>query len=444
MSDDGLDIRRGGVVAVDTASLRHAASELGAIASRFDEASAHVRAAAWLLADLDTSVLGGVSSQSARLAEAAGGSGDASRELGRRLARTAAAYEYAELAARRAMLTDETARAACDARMAELRGEFPEIESDAGELALAHDLELPWSVIGQAAALGTLLLPGGGLFFGGFAWVLAAGIGRAGFGTVARDARLGGTPPAAFVVAQSRTQGTAVTGLAQAARRIPTSDGFRVEKYAMPDGSRQFVLYVAGTGASPVLDGSGNLTAYGGGASAGYEAARAALREAGAAPGDRVHAIGHSQGGMIVDRLALEGEYDVETVVTFGSPVQADVPESVLSVDVRHDDDPVAALDGRGFAAGVGSPDSIVVSRTADPVTSPLDLQLPAHHLTAYAETAAMLDASSDPRMHAVRAVFAELDGATSVETTVFSADRPEAAPQPAPRISPASSAVAG
>ena len=52
------------------------------------------------------------------------------------------------------------------------------------------------------------------------------------------------------------------------------------------------------------------------------------------------------------------------------------------------------------------------------------DTRLPAHRLTAYAETAALVDGSTDPRVDGLRGVFDELAGAESVEVTEYAATR--------------------
>jgi len=204
-----------------------------------------------------------------------------------------------------------------------------------------------------------------------------------------------------------------------------------VEKYTMPDGTRQFAVYIAGTqtptsgGADP-FDMQSNLELYGGQTAASYAVVVEALRAAGAGEGDAVHAFGHSQGAMVASRLATEGGFDTRTVVTFGSPVAADVGAGTLSVSVRHADDPVAALADGGMPAVVGAPGSFVAERVAHPRAHLGDLTLPSHHMTAYAETSAMLDASADPRVQPLRDVLGELGAAASVETTVWSARRDE------------------
>ena len=52
------------------------------------------------------------------------------------------------------------------------------------------------------------------------------------------------------------------------------------------------------------------------------------------------------------------------------------------------------------------------------------DYRLPAHGIDGYTETARLLDASTDPRMDAVRGLFDELGSAASVEITEYAAER--------------------
>jgi hypothetical protein len=260
---------------------------------------------------------------------------------------------------------------------------------------------------------------------GAVAWGFAAMVRRFGHASVPAASRLTGTREPVIVAEATRRAGTPVASLAQAVSRIPSKAAVRVERYAMPGGSRQFVVYIAGTGAGSAFDMGSNGKLYGGERSASYEAVREALTRSGAKPGDIVHEVGHSQGAMIAGRVALEGEYDVRTVVTAGSPIQAELPATVLSVELRHADDLVPVLADGGSAVGVGSPDSIIVERVADPAVSVRDLTLPAHGREAYEHTAALVDASTDPRVDAVRAVFGDLGRAESVEVTEYTAERP-------------------
>jgi len=278
----------------------------------------------------------------------------------------------------------------------------------------------------------------GGVALGGGAILASAATGIGGFGIVARDARLAGTAPAVTLipVAPSSVTPTAPAGLAGAAERIPR-DGdarVRVEKYTLADGTKQFAVYVAGmrsaqVGGDEPWDGQSNLELYSGQRSASYQATVEALEAAGAEPGDVVHAFGHSQGAMVVARLALEGGFDTRTLVTFGSPVDADAGPGTLSVSVRHTDDPVVALAGGGHLGAVGAEGSMVIEREAHPRVGPDDLLAPGHDLAGYAGTAALIDASSDPRVDAVRDVFSDLRHATDVEVLEFAAERGEPDP---------------
>ena len=92
---------------------------------------------------------------------------------------------------------------------------------------------------------------------------------------------------------------------------------------------------------------------------------------------------------------------------------------------LRHTDDPLAMLTGGGHEHTVGAPGSFVAHRVADPACGARTTSLlPAHDAAAYTETARMLDASTDPRMDAVRDLFDELGGAVSVEATEYGAER--------------------
>jgi len=128
---------------------------------------------------------------------------------------------------------------------------------------------------------------------------------------------------------------------------------------------------------------------------------------------------------MIAGLLAQGGEYDVRTVVTFGAPIEAELPDDVLGVSVRHTDDPVSSLAGGGLPQGTGAPGSMVIERVGDPAQGLQDLTLRAHLLTTYAETAALADSSDDPRIAALRERLAAPAGAVDVVATDYRARRP-------------------
>lgn len=466
--DDGLQIRSGGVVAVDTATL-------SATAIRFEAARDELAAIEETLRTLQTALRAmpehtdDARASASALSTKLGQAQAEAAEIAGALREAACAYEMVEIEAehRAAVLSGDTARAErLDARMTLL------VESHPGAwrvaLAAQFDRALLWpsELVRQATqwgvVVGSEIHDPGAVVAGAGAGLLtlggAAAVGLAGTGRLSRDARLFGTagavtitpvapaapgsaglsvarPPASAtgaVLASRSPASVAPQGLAAATERIPGSGGdarVRVERYTMPDGSRQYALYLAGMqsaaiGGADAWDNASNIDLFAGRMSDSYAATEAALAAAGAQPGDAVHVFGFSQGAMIGAHLALEGEYDTQTLVSLGSPVDADVGPGTLSVSVRHTDDPVVGLAGGGFAEPVGAPGSLVVERVSDPEAGLDEVRLPAHRLTAYVETAALVDASTDPRVEALRGVFAELGRAESVEVTEYAATR--------------------
>lgn len=437
-----LEIRGGGAVAVDTATLRAAAArytgagvELSFVLDRLGALSnmlLSVRDYAWAASSSTWTLC----LRLREVREAADGIAAALRE-------GAAMYELVELnVARRAAVLEGDAAAA--ARLARRLDDLRDRHPDAWPRALESEFERavmwPADLQRQATQLGVEaggLLSDPGAVIGGVAGGLvtlgtAAAVGVSGAGLVARDARLSGTagPVTVTPVAPARASG-APQGLADVAERMPGAGDarVRVERYAMADGSQRFAVYIAGmrsqgVGGDEPWDNRSNVELYTGRVSDSYAATEQALAAAGARPGDAVHVFGHSQGAMIGSRLALEGDYDTRTLVTFGSPVEADVGPSTLSVVVRHSDDPVAALAGGGHMASVGAPGSIVVERVHDPAAGWHDVPVPSHGMADYAETAALIDSSGDARVDALRQAFTELDGAVSVEATEYAAAR--------------------
>ncbi|MFT4230980.1 MAG: hypothetical protein QM602_11895, partial [Microbacterium sp.] len=258
--------------------------------------------------------------------------------------------------------------------------------------------------------------------------------GAVGAGRLGPDARLtGAAPPVRVspVAAASASSPAAPLTLAGGAARIPGGGAarVRVEKYTMRDGSRQFAVYVAGMqsmafGGDDPWDNESNVQLYRGETSASYAATVEALHAAGAGRGDVVHAFGFSQGGMITAHLALEGEFDVATLVSFGSPVEADAGAGTVSASIRHTDDPVAALAAGGQGGSVGAAGSFVAETSFDPATGVHDATIPAHRLDAYVETAARVADTGDPRVQALERSLAGLSEAVSVEATEYAATR--------------------
>ncbi|MBN9177426.1 MAG: hypothetical protein J0I43_08695 [Microbacterium sp.] len=422
-----LDIGSGGIVAVDTESLRAAAAALRALGAECDDIEAQLGAARR-----------GLGAHAVELAGASAAAQDAAAQVARiagDLDRMADVYEFVEVSAQ-----IELAGAAGDQDLANaLRGRILAlVAADPGLLAALAVETARW----RTAEPGALwrqndlpflpLAPGGDVTLLGLAGVLLSGAATTlGLGTVPRGTRLGG-PEAPVTVTRLGTSGGVVAppaSLADTVDRIPRGEGrVRVERYTMPDGSRRFAAYVAGTVTTTdrrePMDWWSNLALYGRGHAASEAAVAAALADAGARPGDSVELFGHSQGGMAASSLALSEEYDVPLLVTYGDPVQAEVGESTLSVAVRHLDDPVSALAGGGTAAGVGAAGSFVATRETPGTLATGQSPIDPHLLGAYRETATMLDASTDPRMGGVRERLAELAQAGSVEVFTYSATR--------------------
>ncbi|GAA5195470.1 hypothetical protein [Microbacterium jejuense] len=475
-SDGSLQITGGGAVSVDTETLRSTADRFAGARVELDGVRARLGSLANMLlgerryawdAALTASTL------DTRLLEAQTGAD----RIAASLLGAAAAYELVELDAQlhAARATgDPLLIESLEARRARVIAEYPDAAAQAFSAQYTFATEWRHEIVRQATRLG---VEGGDLV--GPPWAVAGGAalgaltfagtvitGLGGTGRLAPDARLAGragpvtvtpvpaaAPAGGIPVVPPGAAGPAAVGpsapspaapsatatsaavapqsLAAAASRVPGAGAsrVRVEKYTMPDGSRQAVVYIAGMqsqgfGGDEPWDNTSNLELYNGDMSDSYAATEAALAAAGVEPGDALHVVGFSQGGMIGAHLALEGDYDVQTLVSLGSPVDADVGSGTLSVSVRHSDDAVVALAGGGHGEAVGAPGSFVAERVYDPSSGLADATLPAHRLTAYVETAALVDASGDPRVAGVQAVFDGLGQAPKVEVTEYAAQR--------------------
>lgn len=449
MSDD-VQILGGGAVVVDTETLRRTAALFAAAQVELDGLLRRIGSVQLtLFHELGASgdAQGAVYNLWARMGQAIA----EATEIGERLTAAAAIYELVELNARHraALFSGDAAELSRIDRLRDaITAEYPGVMEHARGLEFERIVMWPGELTRQATELGfttgehlgerAAII--GGVTLGLSTLGLASIAGLSGQGLVARDARLSGSAPAvALTRVVPATTAAATTApvtsapatLAAAAARIP-NDGaarVRVERYAMRDGTRQFVVYVPGTQSMAVSgkdpwDNRSNAELYAGTKSASYVATERALAEAGARPGDIVHAIGHSQGGMIASHLALEGGYDTRTLIAIGSPVEADVGRETLSIGIRHTDDPAAALAGGGHLGSVGAPGSFVAERVADPAVGAHDIGLPSHGLRAYIETAAIVDASGDPRVAAVHDVLAQLGEAESIDVVEFAATR--------------------
>ncbi|HLP22581.1 MAG TPA: hypothetical protein VK139_00880 [Microbacteriaceae bacterium] len=181
-------------------------------------------------------------------------------------------------------------------------------------------------------------------------------------------------------------------GLADVARRIPQGgEQVRIERYADASGPR-YVVYVKGTDpeASPEqpMSVASNAPAVAGQFGESQAAVEEAMRREGIRPGDRVLFVGHSQGALVVERVANTQMYAVDGVVTFGGPLGTAHPKAPTFA-IEHNEDLVPALAGQTEPS-----DRLVTVRTPFPEARATRDPLTAHEMSGYIATAEALDRS--------------------------------------------------
>lgn len=204
-----------------------------------------------------------------------------------------------------------------------------------------------------------------------------------------------------------------------------------VREVRHPDGTRSWVVQIPGTQDwSPVrgtsaldLTSSARLMAHD--HSQLLDCVAAALEAAGAGPAEDVMLTGHSLGGIAAASLAADtgftSRFHVTSVVTAGSPIaRIDVPASVTVLSLEHEQDVVPMLDGRrnedsaawvtvrrDLAGGDGS-----VGGSGD--------FLVAHDAATYADTATLVDGSTDRSVLRWRESMAEFFDPSDQHTTHY------------------------
>ena len=210
--------------------------------------------------------------------------------------------------------------------------------------------------------------------------------------------------------------------------RIPRADEgasqIRIEHY-----ESGYVVYLSGTidaGVEPTnepWDMTSNISAIAELDSGSYNAAVQAMREAGITAEDNVIVVGHSQGGLVAAQLAASGDYRVSDVVTVGAPLhQVDIPEEVNVIAVEHAEDVIPSLSGVAVPAATAA--HLTVTRSLYSTAQvPRGELLPAHNLSRYVETAAVMDRSGDSKLTAEKRQLTErMQGKATV--TMWRADR--------------------
>lgn len=247
-------------------------------------------------------------------------------------------------------------------------------------------------------------------------------------GVAAPFGALAETPVRVDRVSTRRVEPAATT-FEERVRRIPQGDAqVRIDRFQTPGEPDRFEVYIGGTkdlglvAAEEPWDMTSNVHALSMGEAGSYRAVQEAMRHAGIEATSPVQFIGHSQGGLVASALAGSGEYDARGLLTVGGVVsQSLVPDGVPWLAVEHIDDLVPALGGNRSA-----PEAVLVRRQVFAgETVPSDTLLPAHELSRYRETAALLDGSNDGRSGPLLETLNELGGdAESVTTTRYLARR--------------------
>ncbi|HEU4808083.1 MAG TPA: hypothetical protein VFT01_07450, partial [Homoserinimonas sp.] len=227
----------------------------------------------------------------------------------------------------------------------------------------------------------------------------------------------------------TRTDRQPATTFEERARRIPQGDSqIRIDRFHTEGEPDRFEVFLGGT-KDPSLtatkepwDMTSNVNALSMGDAGSYRAAEEAMRLAGIDSASPVQFAGHSQGALVASALASSGDYNAQGLFTVGGVVsQRLVPEGVPWLAIEHTDDLVPALGGNRVV-----PDAVLVRRQlfAGEVV-PSDTLLPAHELSRYRETAALLDGSDDgrsgPLLQRLNSLAA---GAETVTTTRYLARR--------------------
>ncbi|MEE2523656.1 hypothetical protein V1639_13560 [Pseudarthrobacter sp. J75] len=196
-------------------------------------------------------------------------------------------------------------------------------------------------------------------------------------------------------------------GLLERARQLEGEHGAAVEVVRVERGGEPaYIVIVPGTRGGPMggcdpFDTAGIVEGLGYNSVETIRAIREGLREAGAAPGSEVVAVGYSQGGIHAMNLAkdreFQGEFELKYVLTAGSPVGAvEADPAISSLHLEHRQDWVPITDG---ATGPDARNRVTVTLT-DRVQTPEgeDHGLgPGHSLENYRDGAAELSGSTDP-----------------------------------------------
>ena len=210
----------------------------------------------------------------------------------------------------------------------------------------------------------------------------------------------------------------------------------RIDTHEVASGTRAHVVYLPGTetfkdnwGGQPHDLGS-DIEAVGGLRSAQMTETVHAMEQAGIAPGEEVHFVGHSGGALTAAAIAADpmllARYDIASVLAAGGPVGGqDIPEGVRVLSLENRADPVVALDGAPLPP---SPRHATISGLVDAPEGGWSAWEDSHMIGAYGRLA---DGAAEAEITAYRAheeALAESlglgDEATTVRSQYFVAQR--------------------
>lgn len=215
---------------------------------------------------------------------------------------------------------------------------------------------------------------------------------------------------------------------AERASRIPEGEAqVRIDRYRSAGEADRFEVYIGGTrdfsavaGTEP-WDMTSNVAGIAGQDAGSYRAVQEAMAAAGVSADSPVVFTGYSQGGLVAAQLAASGAYNADGLFTLGAPAaQVPVPASVPWLAVEHTDDIVPALGGTWASADP------VLARREFFAGTPVDTSVafPAHQLSAYRQTAALVDASGETRVERTLGALNAAESGSTVESTLYTATR--------------------
>ena len=432
---DGVSIGSGGAIDVDSGAFRAVGQRLALLAGEVGRSADAVRDAAHMLSGIHGPSLrvqpADLHSHAGRLQQVA----DHAAETAVSTRLMADVFELAELRARQqALAVNHPDQAlALQERVDVLLSSDPRIAG------MADEVVRKWAD-GRLEGLGehpVEKMLQSGIWASGILLPIVAGVVASGLmngkGTTPFGTTLKGTAPPVTVTESARVSGATVPrDLGQVLARIPQGDAqVRIEKRTYTGGRVEYTAYVAGTktvvpGTKQPWDMGSNWDLYiDREKSASSAALSAALKEAGAEPGDRVDFVTYSQGGLATNDLAMNGPYETKVVVAVADPSQMSLRDDQMLLEVTHPDDLVGGgLSGGGSFGGTGSSDSFTITRQGS--QGPLGNSLDAHFLDNYKETVdeAMKtnDVRFEPYNEHLAAQHRELE---SVELIDYTAVRP-------------------